>query len=130
MAYTGDYFRYGFDFFVPFTFLLYAVYALNKMDGGFKINYKLLGATLVFLLVLLFFPYQSIKISAIDNQLRMVLVLFLFGYTGLFFEICSHFQHDILHFRRQAVPGVHIDRQAMPGNRSETDFSIIGARFI
>jgi len=83
LAYTGDYFRYGFDFFIPFTFLFYAVYALNKIDEGFKINYKLLGATLFFLLFLLFFPYQSIKISAIDNQIRIVLVVFLLAYSGL-----------------------------------------------
>ncbi len=83
LAFTGDYFRYGFDFFIPFTFLFYAIYSLNKMDEGFKVNYKLLGATLFLLLVLLFFPYKSIKISIINNQLRMILVIFLFAYCGL-----------------------------------------------
>jgi uncharacterized membrane protein YfhO len=83
LAFTGDYFRYGFDFFIPFTLLFFAVYALNELDKTFKLNYKLLGGTLVVLLVALFFPYKSLPITAIDNDLRMIIVLILFLYSGL-----------------------------------------------
>ena len=83
LAFTGDYWRYGFDFFVPFTLLFYAIYALNELDKTFKINYKLLGGTLVILLVALFFPYESIPLKAIDNSLRMSIVLILFLYSAL-----------------------------------------------
>ncbi|MEN8120045.1 MAG: YfhO family protein [Bacteroidota bacterium] len=83
LAFTGDYFRFGFDFFIPFTLLFYAIYALNELDKTFKINYKLLGATLVILLVALFFPYKSIPLKAIDNSLRMSIVIILFLYSAL-----------------------------------------------
>jgi len=83
LAFTGDYFRYGFDFFIPFTLLFFAVYALNELDKTFKINYKLLGATLLVLLVALFFPYKSLPITAIDNSLRMTIVALLFIYSIL-----------------------------------------------
>ncbi|MCF6183441.1 MAG: hypothetical protein L3J56_02240 [Bacteroidales bacterium] len=57
LAFTGDYFRYGFDFFIPFTFLFFAVYVLNKITENFKLNLPLLAATLIFLIILLFAPY-------------------------------------------------------------------------
>lgn len=83
LAFTGDYFRFGFDFFIPFTLLFYAVYALNELDKNFKINYTLLGGTFVILLVVLFFPYNSIPLKAIDNDLRIKIVFILLLYTGL-----------------------------------------------
>lgn len=83
LAFTGDYWRYGFDFFIPFTLLFYAVYALNELDKTFKINYKLLGGTLLGLLVALFFPYKTIPLKAVDNSLRMIVVLILFLYSVL-----------------------------------------------
>ncbi len=83
LAFTGDYFRYGFDFFIPFTLLFYAIYALNELDKTLKINIKLLAATFIVLLIALFFPYSSIPISAIDNDLRFLIVFFLSLYAGI-----------------------------------------------
>ena len=83
LAFTGDYYRYGFDFFIPFTLLFYAVFALNNLNEGIKINHNLLGVTIILLLILLFFPYSSINTSDINNQVRLILVLFLVGYSGL-----------------------------------------------
>ncbi len=83
LAFTGDYFRYGFDFFIPFTLLFYSIYALNELDKTLKINYKLLGATLVALLIALFFPYASIPQNVIDNNLRLLIVLLLIIYSGI-----------------------------------------------
>jgi len=83
LAFTGDYFRYGFDFFIPFTFLFYAIYALNELDKKLKINYLLLGGTLVVLLIILFFPYSSIPARSIDGGIRKVIVLLLLAYSGL-----------------------------------------------
>ncbi len=83
LAFTGDYFRYGFDFFIPFTLLFYSIYALNELDKTLKINYKLLGATLVVLLIVLFYPYASIPQNIIDNNLRLLIVLLLIIYSGI-----------------------------------------------
>ncbi|MCD4792895.1 MAG: YfhO family protein [Bacteroidales bacterium] len=83
LAFTGDYFRFGFDFFIPFTLLFFAVYALNELDKSFKINYVLLGGTLAALLIVLFFPYNSISPEAVDNSLRMKIVFILLLYSGL-----------------------------------------------
>jgi uncharacterized membrane protein YfhO len=83
LAFTGDYFRYGFDFFIPFTILLYSILALNNIDKNFAINLKLLFVTLVILLAVLYFPYSSIPESAINNNLRLLISLLLIVYTGL-----------------------------------------------
>lgn len=85
LAFTGDYFRYGFDFFIPFTFLFYAIYALNKLDETFKLNIPLLIGTSLFLIVLLFFPYSAISKSDIDGTLRKVIVLFIVAYSYFVF---------------------------------------------
>ncbi len=84
LAFTGDYFRFGFDFFIPFTLLFFSIYALNKSDETFKINIKLLGITLLLLIIALFFPYASVPTNAVDTNLRLIIVLLLFVYSGLF----------------------------------------------
>ena len=85
LAFTGDYFRYGFDFFIPFTLLFFAIYSLNQIDKTFKINYKLLGVTLAVLLVALFFPYKSLPPKALDTNLQMIIVMLLFAYSTILF---------------------------------------------
>ncbi len=83
LAFTGDYFRYGFDFFIPFTFLFFSIYALNQLDKTLKINFKLLLGTLGVLLIALFFPYTSIPENTINNNLRLLIVVLLLAYTAL-----------------------------------------------
>jgi len=85
LAFTGDYFRYGFDFFIPFTLLFFAIYSLNQLDKTFKINFKLLSITVVFLLIALFFPYSSIPQNALNTNLRSIIVLLLITYSILLF---------------------------------------------
>ncbi len=83
LAFTGDYFRYGFDFFIPFTLLFFSIYALNQLNKTLKINIKLLLGTLGVLLIALFFPYTSIPENTINNNLRLLIVVLLFAYTAL-----------------------------------------------
>ena len=83
LAFTGDYFRYGFDFFIPFTILLYAIIALNKLGDTFKINLKLLFATLFILLIALYFPYASIPERSVNKDLQLIITVFLLIYTVL-----------------------------------------------
>ncbi len=83
LAFTGDYFRYGFDFFIPFTLLLFAVLSLNEIDKDFKINLPLLIGTLVLLMLALFFPYASLPKIAIKNNLQTASVILLILYTVL-----------------------------------------------
>ena len=85
LAFTGDYFRLGFDFFIPFTLLLFAVFSLNELEKKLKLNYKLLAATSLLLLIALFFPYKSIPATAINNTLRLSIVIFLALYFVLLF---------------------------------------------
>jgi len=87
LAFTGDYFRYGFDFFIPFTLLFFAVYSLNEIDKTFKINLKLLGGTLVTLFGFLFFPYASIPPLAIDDNIQKTIVPLLLLYSALIFTM-------------------------------------------
>lgn len=83
LAFTGDYFRYGFDFFIPFVLLLFSVIALSELNDKLKINYKILAGTVVFWLVILFFPYNSIAEGSIDNDLRKLIVFLIIAYSGL-----------------------------------------------
>ena len=83
LAFTGDYFRYGFDFFIPFTLLFFAVYSLNQIDKTFKINIYLLGTTLTILLIALFFPYKYLPPNSLNTDLRNIIVLLLIIYSVL-----------------------------------------------
>jgi len=89
LAFTGDYFRYGFDFFIPFTLLFFSIYALNKLDENFKINLPLLVGTLLLLIVVLIFPYKSIPSKAIDFNLRKIIIVFLMLYSGLIYFMAN-----------------------------------------
>lgn len=85
LAYTGDYYRYGFDFFIPFVFLFSGIYSLNKIESGFKINFYTLGATITLLLILLYFPYSSIPENVIDENIRKIITFLLILYTGVIY---------------------------------------------
>jgi len=85
LLFTGDYFRFGFDFFIPFIFLFYGIYSLNELDKTFKINLPLLIATYLFLIVLLFFPYKSIEPSDVSDILRKAALFILLVYGFLIF---------------------------------------------
>lgn len=85
LAFTGDYFRYGFDFFIPFTLLFFAIYALNEFDKTLKINLPLLGATFLVLVVALFFPYSSVPSFAIDGKIQVIILFLLLAYSAILF---------------------------------------------
>ncbi len=85
LAFTGDYFRYGFDFFIPFTLLFYSVYALNKLDKNYKLNLPILITTVLFWLTALFFPYSSIASNTVDANLQKIIALLILMYSGLLF---------------------------------------------
>jgi uncharacterized membrane protein YfhO len=80
LAYTGDYFRYGFDFFIPFVLLFYAVFSINKIEQEFKINIALLTGTMAVLLFVLLFPYGSLADTAIDKEIRIKILILLLIY--------------------------------------------------
>ncbi len=83
LLYTGDYFRQGFDFFIPFAFLFVALQVLNFLTENVKINLPLLLGTLAILLFFLFFPYSSLPQDAIRQDLRIKVLVFLLLYTGI-----------------------------------------------
>ncbi len=85
LAYTGDYYRFGFDFFVPFLLLFASILGLNKIENGAKLNLPVLGGTLVFLLVLLFFPYSGVEEGALNETIRTVVVVFLIANACVIF---------------------------------------------
>lgn len=88
LLFTGDYFRFGFDFFIPFTFLFFSIYALNEIDKQFKINLAILIGTFAVLAVLLFFPYKSLPEGAINSTIQKVAIflLLIYGYLIYLFS--------------------------------------------
>lgn len=85
LAYTGDYYRFGFDFIIPFIILFAAVFSLNKIESGFKINYYTLLGSAILLFVLLYFPYKSVNQNFIDTDIRKVISLLIIFYTAIVF---------------------------------------------
>ena len=94
LAFTGDYFRLGFDFFIPFTILFFGIFALNKTDMNFKINIPLLLGTFIILIILLFFPYSSIPRIYINDGIRNIVVVLLILYSALLFLMSKPKYHN------------------------------------
>src|SRR3990167_5983102 len=73
------------------------------------------------------------KLLDVGHTLQVLDMLGVFGLVddaGLFLEVLGDFDHDLLDLGRQAVPGVEIDRQPMPGDRAETDQGVVGRGLI
>jgi uncharacterized membrane protein YfhO len=85
LANTGDYFRYGFSFFIPFVILFFSIHALNRLEDTFKINIPVLIVTSLVLIGALFFPYQSVKPGTIDTDIRKMIVILIVIYGILLF---------------------------------------------
>ncbi len=83
LAFTGDYFRFGFDFFIPFSILFMAAFALNEILKTNKINKVLLLITLSILLLALYYPYTSFPQWIIIKEIRFWVTFLLFAYSGL-----------------------------------------------
>jgi len=80
--FTGDYFR-GFSFFVSLSILLMALFSLNELQKGLKLNILLLLGTLLLCVALLWYPYTNAD-QLINKSLRSGVTGFLIGYTLLF----------------------------------------------
>jgi len=63
LLYVGDYYKRGINLFFTSTLLFLGMYALSQIDKLKKINIPILVGTLVFLLILLFFPYSPTDLS-------------------------------------------------------------------
>lgn len=85
LAYTGDYYRFGFDFIIPFIILFSAIFSLNKIESGFKINYYTLFDSAILLFILLHFPYKTLDLSSVDNSIKNVTSLLIIIYTAIIF---------------------------------------------
>jgi uncharacterized membrane protein YfhO len=83
LLFVGDYYRVGFNFFIPFVFLFYALAALHRIIEHKRIHLPVLLISLAVLLLVLFFPYQSLPENAVNNKLRIISVAFLLIYTFL-----------------------------------------------
>ena len=77
--FSGDYYR-GFSFFVGLAFLFLTLFALNELSGTKKINLFVLAATLLFLMILLYYPYKNGS-RIIDEDIRSVARNFLLIYA-------------------------------------------------
>jgi len=85
LLFVGDYYRVGFNFFIPFVFLFYALAALHRIIEHKRIHLPVLLLSLLILLTILFFPYQSLPENAVNNRLQITAALFLLTYSVLLF---------------------------------------------
>lgn len=80
--FTGNYYRI-FSFFVAIVILLIGLKSLNTMDGQSTINTKIIGVTLLLLLLILYYPYNDAQI--IDKNIRNIVAVFLIIYSTLLY---------------------------------------------
>ncbi len=79
--FTGSYYR-GFSLFISLAFLIFSLMVVNELDKVKKINWFILGATLVGLIILLYYPYEYID-NVLQKNLRSLILVFLLIYTGI-----------------------------------------------
>lgn len=79
--FTGDYYR-GFSLFVGLTFLLFSLLVVNELDKIKKVNLPLLAATLIALIIVLYYPYDNVD-QILQKDVRSLTLLFLFVYSGI-----------------------------------------------
>jgi len=88
-GFMGDYYKHGLSIFIPFIFLLFGLYGLKNIEEKNNLNNVVLLITFLILLLALYIPYfdgtQYEFKDIIDTDLRSVITLFLFLYTGLLY---------------------------------------------
>jgi hypothetical protein len=87
--YMGDYYKEGLDFFIPVTFLFFALHALNTIKNEQKVNLLVLASTLVILLIALLFPYYSNGINPVAEGIRNFSAFLLIAYSGLIYLLTN-----------------------------------------
>ncbi|MGB5219142.1 MAG: YfhO family protein, partial [Smithella sp.] len=80
--FTGNYYRI-FPLFVALAILLIALKSIDHINSASKTNIKITLATLLFLVFLLYYPYDNAKI--IDHHIRNIVVLFIITYSVLIY---------------------------------------------
>lgn len=81
--FTGDYYR-AFSLCIDTVFIFVGLHALNFIDRSGKVNRITLLATLLLLLILLFYPYLQ-QTSLVDKQIRGAVRNFLIVYSILLY---------------------------------------------
>ena len=82
--YAGDFYKHALSAFIPITLLFFALQALYHVNKTGRVNTLLLGATLVVLLGLLFFPYPGVK-ELVNGPLSIFIAVMLVIYTMLLY---------------------------------------------
>jgi uncharacterized membrane protein YfhO len=78
--FTGNYYRI-FSFFVAVVILLIGLKSIENIDGRSKADIRITGATLLLLLLALYYPYKNAQI--IDKDIRNTVAVFLIIYSIL-----------------------------------------------
>jgi len=141
--FTGDYYR-GFSFFVAFFLLFYSMKALTSIEAKGSINTIALVGTLIFLLILLYFPYSINENVLVNKSLQGVvrnflilyaILIFLFKYEkikfgaqiAIIFLLCfelGYFNAQTIH-KREAISKREFNQKT-----GFNDYSIDATRFI
>jgi hypothetical protein len=99
--FAGDFYR-SYGFFIALMVLFFGIKALSNLDRNFVVHTKTLIATLLVLLLLLYYNYFSAKLNVVDTGLRNGVALFLLAYTGLIYLMGN------AKYRKNAVYGLGI----------------------
>jgi len=84
--FMGNYYKGSLSLFVPVTCLFVGLHALHFIYQKKEVNLVVLGATLLILLVLLFYPYNSVR-GILDGGFRNMTAVFLVVYSALLYAL-------------------------------------------
>ena len=80
--FVGSYYKAALSFFIPFSIFFFGIIAFDKILQVKKLNLPLLGISLVALLILLFYPYNTIT-GRIVEEIQWIAGIFLIAYSLL-----------------------------------------------
>ncbi|MBN2891690.1 MAG: YfhO family protein [Bacteroidales bacterium] len=83
--FMGNYFKNSIDIFVPFTVLFFAMFSLENIQKGNKINPLTLIVVLGGLLVLLHFPYFDFTDAIVNPKMKITISIFILCYGAIIY---------------------------------------------
>ena len=96
--FTGNYYKGGISFIIPFLLLFYGLHALHFIYSNRKINRVLLLSSLGVLLCLLYFPYFPEDTDPVKDNIRLLITGFLICYSLIFLIYEKSENLKIIHF--------------------------------
>lgn len=82
--FTGDYYKQALNYLIPISLIIAGTGAVASILEQKKVNLKVLGGTLLSLLVILYLPYSSVKEGIVDEMRQFAAVMLVLSAVSIF----------------------------------------------